>query len=98
MGTERKLSVRETFRECLEHPCRSVLSIKLHAFRHGSSVCVLNVACKFNLRFVSRGRFDSDFKSEVLVRIAVLKIQTILRSMSTIKSFTENAGYSTFFY
>ena len=52
----------------------------------------------FNLRSVSRGRFDSDSKSEVLVRIAVLKIQTILRSMSTVKSFTENADYLTFFY
>ena len=92
------MNVRETFRECPEHPCRSVLSIKLHAFRHGSSVCVLNVSCTFNLRSVSRGRFDSDSKSEVLVRIAVLKIQTILRSMSTVKSLTENEDYPTFFF
>ena len=46
---------------------------------------------------MSRARFDSDSKSEVLVRIAVLKIQTILRGMSTVKSFTENADYPTFF-
>ena len=75
-----------------------MLSIKLHAFRHGSSVCALSVSCTFNLRSVSRGRFDSESKSEVLVRIAVLKIQTVLRSMSTVKSFTENADYPTFFY
>ena len=98
MGTERKLKVRETFRGCPVHPYRSVLSIKLHAFRHECSVCVLNVSCTFNLRSVSKGRFDFDSKSEVLVRIAVLKIQTILRSIITVKSFTKNADYPTFFY
>ena len=75
-----------------------MLSIKLHAFRHGSSGYALNVSCTFNLRSVSRGKFDSESKSEVLVRIAVPKIQTVLRSMSTVKSFTENADYPTFFY
>ena len=40
---------------------------------------------------VSWGRFNSDFKSEDIVGIAVLKIEKILRSMSTVKFFTENA-------
>ena len=98
MGTERKLNVRETFRGYPEHPCRSVLSIKLHAFQHKSSVYVLSVSCTFNLHSVSMGRFDSGSKSEVPVRIPVLKFQAILRSMSTVKSFTENLDYPTFFY
>ena len=42
--------------------------------------------------------YDSDSKSEVFVRIAVLKIQIILRSISTVKFFTENADYPTFIY
>ena len=45
---------------------------------------------------MSRGRFDSDFKSEEIVGIAVLKIETILRNMSTVKFFTENADYPKF--
>ena len=75
-----------------------MLSIKLHALRHGSSVCVQNVSRTFNLRSVSRERFDSDSKSEVFVRIAVLKIETFLRNMSTVKFFTESADYLTFIY
>ena len=57
---------------------RKCAFIKLHTLRHGSLVCVLNVSCTFNLRSVSRERFDSDSKSEVFVRIADLKIQAIL--------------------
>ena len=97
MGTEHKLNVCEAFRGCPEHPCQSVLSIKLHAFLHWSSVCALNISSTFNLHSVSRGRFYSYSKSEVFVRIAVLIIQTILRSISTVKSFTENADYQTIF-
>ena len=44
------------------------------------------------------GRFDSDSKSEVFVRTAVLKIQTILRGISTVKFLTENADYPTIIY
>ena len=38
--------------------------------------------------FRAWGKFDSDSKNEVLVRIAVLRIQAILRSMSTVKFCT----------
>ena len=45
---------------------------------------------------MSRGRFESDSKSEVFVRIAVLEIPAILRSMSTVRFFTENADQRLF--
>ena len=35
------------------------------------------------------GRFESYSKSEVFVKIAVLEIHSILRSMSTLRFFTE---------
>ena len=75
-----------------------MLSIKLDALWYESSVCALNVSCTFNLHSVNRGRFGSDSKSEVFVRISVLKIQAILWSMSSMKFFTENADYLSFVY
>ena len=43
----------------------------------------------FWMPHVRWGRFESDSKSEVFVKIAGLEIHSILRSMSTLRFFTE---------
>ena len=67
-------------------------------FGKGPHYVLWTSSCAFNLRPTSKGRFDPDPKSEVLLKIAVLKIQEILRSISTVKSFTENADNPKLFY
>ena len=48
--------------------------------------------------FCGWGKFYSDSKSEVFVRIAIQRIQAILGSMSTVKFCTYIVDYPAFIY